>query len=261
MLLADPPRTQFDLCFSVFGIPVRIHPYFWLAAVFLGIGGAQGHPELLLIWIGVVFVSVLAHELGHAFAMRHYGWQPSVTLYAMGGFARYDRGFTSNFASYNQPRNREFSRIIIAAAGPAAGFLLAGITVFLTHLSGGHISFSADASYFLAWNIEGVINGNAYVFISYMLFINIFWGLINLLPIYPLDGGQISRELFVRYSLRDGIRQSLWLSLFTGAVVALYGLAQLQSVFMAIFFGYMAMANYQLLQSYTGGGGLRGRPW
>ena len=45
-------------------------------------------------------------------------------------------------------------------------------------------------------------------------FICVFWGLVNLLPIYPLDGGQIAREILLLISPRDGIRQSLALSIF-----------------------------------------------
>ena len=45
-----------------------------------------------------------------------------------------------------------------------------------------------------------------------MLYVNIFWGLVNLLPVYPLDGGQIARELLELASPADGVRQSLWLS-------------------------------------------------
>lgn len=263
VFLSDPPRTQFDLYFTLFGIPVRVHPLFWLIAVIFGMSGATARPALLFIWVGVIFVSILLHEMGHAFAMRYYGWHPSVTLYAMGGFARYDAGFTPTFASYDQRKNTEFAHIIISAAGPAAGFLLAGATVLATHLSGGNVSFFFGAPLLVSWDIEGVASVNARVLVGDLLFVNVFWGLVNLLPIYPLDGGQISRELFLRYSTHDGVRKSLWLSLFISAAVAIYGLITLNSFFIAFFFGYLAMANYQILQSYTGGGfgGFGRSPW
>ena len=90
MFLADPPRTPYDLYFRLWGIPVRVHPLFW--AVGLLISFAPGPPLEMFIRLGVWFVSILVHEMGHAWMMRYYGWNPSVTLYAMGGFARYDMG-------------------------------------------------------------------------------------------------------------------------------------------------------------------------
>ena len=95
MLLVEPPRNQYDLCFALFGIPVRVHPFFWLVALLLGLGGVnhyQDRAQALLIWIVVIFISILLHELGHAFAIRYYGWEPSVTLYALGGMATHHRG-------------------------------------------------------------------------------------------------------------------------------------------------------------------------
>ena len=52
------------------------------------------------------------------------------------------------------------------------------------------------------------------------------WGLINLLPIYPLDGGQISRELFTLRESANGIIQSLQLSAGAAVLVAAYALSE-----------------------------------
>ena len=70
MLMVEPDRTPYDLQFRVACIPVRVHPFFWLASAFLAV-----RPELklvdLLLWIAVVFVSIVVHELGHAFGLPH----------------------------------------------------------------------------------------------------------------------------------------------------------------------------------------------
>ena len=89
--------------------------------------------------------------------------------------------------------------------------------------------------------------------VSFLLFINIFWGLLNLMPIYPLDGGQISREIFTMRDPYRGIPQSLWVSVFTGAGIAVWAL-MLGSIFMTIMFGMLAFSSYQALQGYGGGG-------
>ena len=71
------------------GFPVQIEVTFFLLAAILG----QGRPgNLLLAWIGVVFVSILAHELGHAVAFRVYGDTPRISLHAFGGVTQATKG-------------------------------------------------------------------------------------------------------------------------------------------------------------------------
>ena len=64
LLFQPPPPTRYDLRFSIVGIPVSVHPLFWLITLLLA---ASGDLLLIPIWIFVVFVSILVHELGHAF--------------------------------------------------------------------------------------------------------------------------------------------------------------------------------------------------
>src|SRR5262245_31536533 len=114
-MFQEPGPSSGDLHFRLFGIPVRVSPMFWLVTVLLGLrtDGATP-PAELLIWIVVVFVSILVHELGHAFAQRRYGGRPWITLYGMGGLAACD-----------DCDRRTSSQILISLAGPAAGFLFA----------------------------------------------------------------------------------------------------------------------------------------
>src|SRR5437899_154170 len=56
-MLAMPEPTDFDLRFRLLGIPVRVHPLFWLVTAIMGYD--QHHPRLTLIWIVCVFVSIL----------------------------------------------------------------------------------------------------------------------------------------------------------------------------------------------------------
>ena len=136
MLLGEPPRTQWDLHFSLFGIPVRVHPLFWLVAVIMGV---RGSPELmdLLIWVVAVFLSILVHELGHATIMRLYGFAPWITLYGFGGLASY-----SPAQAYGSKRTDTFAQVLISAAGPGAGFVLAGAVIAGIKISGHQIDFA-----------------------------------------------------------------------------------------------------------------------
>ena len=78
-----PPPTRFDLRFSIAGIPVRVHPLFWLIAILFG--SSSGSIVSILSWVVAIFVSILIHELGHAFAMRRYGQGSHIVLHFAGG--------------------------------------------------------------------------------------------------------------------------------------------------------------------------------
>ena len=82
MLIGEPPPSQADMHFRLLGFPIRVHPFFWLVAVFLGVGTGKNEtdPVELLTWVAVVFVSILIHELGHAIMKRAYGGHPWITL-------------------------------------------------------------------------------------------------------------------------------------------------------------------------------------
>jgi stage IV sporulation protein FB len=85
-----------------------------------------------------------------------------------------------------------------------------------------------------------------------LLWVNVFWGLINLMPVFPLDGGNIARHLLLKADPWDGVRKSLWISAVTGAVLAVAGLLLLGSIYMALLFGFLAFQSYQSLQGRSG---------
>src|ERR1043166_8856978 len=92
--------------------------------------GVITSPVDLMIWVAVVFVSILIHELGHALVARAHGWQPWITLYGMGGLA-----------SYQPTRHDTRSQILISAAGPAAGFAFIAVILAIVHASGHRVHF------------------------------------------------------------------------------------------------------------------------
>jgi len=242
VLLTEPPQSPYDLHFSILGIPVRVHPLFWAVALLFGLSGNQ-KPLDMLLWIGAVFVSILVHEMGHALAARAYGWEPRITLHSFGGLA-----------SYHPTFHNARSQILITAAGPGAGFLFAGLIIALIALSGHRVIFGWQFG-MLPLRYEGFESDQLNMLIADLLYVNIFWGLVNLLPVYPLDGGQISRELFALANPADSVRQSLWLSVITAAAVAVLAFTRLNDKYIAIFFVYLAYTSYSALQSYGGGVG------
>jgi stage IV sporulation protein FB len=250
LFFQEPSPTHYDLRFSIAGIPVRVHPAFWLITLLFG--SASGNLASLLVWIPAVFVSILVHELGHAFAMRRYGRPAHIVLYFGGGLTIPEavswgyRQQTDIALTINQ-------EIAVSLAGPAAGFLMAGLVLASVAVAGGSVGITflfGLLPYPLAqlpasgWLI-GLIVGS-------LLWVNIFWGLINLMPVYPLDGGQVARYVWLKRNPWDGVRRSLWLSVIVGAVAALVGLALLNSLYVALLFGLLAFQSYQSLQGRPG---------
>jgi stage IV sporulation protein FB len=200
-VLAEPNRTPYDLNFRVLGFPVRVHPLFWLGAAVLGSNFFDRGGLLLygLIWIAVVFVSILVHELGHALAFRRYGAGAHIVLYIIGGLAVP----WSSVAGWKR-------RVIVSLAGPFAGFALYGLLYGSNKLN--------------PWITPDTPMPVVMLFI-WLLNVNLWWGVFNLLPVWPLDGGQVSDEVCRRYWPRNGQRISLMISVGVGSLVCLYSLA------------------------------------
>lgn len=229
MLLGEPPRTSGDLDFSLFGIPVRVSPLFWLIGLVLGLGVADRSLLALAAWMVAFFVSILVHELGHALALMAFRQRPWITLYGFGGL-------TSHDPSLGGRRPGALGEILISLAGPAAGFLLAGLVFALLSVMPADRTLSASME----------------VLLGAMLGINIFWGILNLMPVYPLDGGQVAREVLCLFSPRRGVRWSLALSMVVAVGLAVVA-AMRGSWIMALFFLAMAVGNFQAMQQERSG--------
>jgi Zn-dependent protease len=240
-VLAEPERTAYDLKFRLFGFPVRVHPLFWVAAVLLGAWWLEqpGGTVYLAIWIVAVFVSLIVHELGHALAFRAFGADSHIVLWIFGGLA----------VPWS-PVSGRWRRIVIALAGPLAGFVILAIVYF--------------SDRYFPWALN-----HRYLFALYtsLFFINLYWGIMNLLPVVPLDGGRVSEEICGSLFRRNGLRVALEISLGVAGLICLYSLAcefesrrgdgwllnlpwwvPRGSLWTAILFGMLAVQSYQLLQ-------------
>jgi Zn-dependent protease len=254
--LFEPPRTAYDWTFNFRDVPVRVSAYFWLGALLLGIDFKRGFADFftyLLVWVVLLFVSILVHELGHIYMGRHYGSDGYVVLTHLGGLA---------VGSSELPERNQ--RIAVYLAGPGAGFVLAALAVIALFL------WNVDlALHFLArligrdyYTAEMLIPPPLVEFgIANLLFINVMWGLVNLLPIWPLDGGQVSREICVKNRDRAGVRLSVQISLYVSLALAVVSLISFlakrslipflqlhESLFPVILFGLLAYGSYRLLQ-------------
>ena len=248
-MLSEPPPSQGDVHFRVLGIPVRIHPFFWIITLIIAMQGDSAPPAEVLSWIVAVFVSILIHEMGHALVQRHFGGRPRIVLHGMGGLAicgDCDRSTRS--------------QILISLAGPFAGFLFAALILILVRVAGHQVGCALGNQEFASSIIKEPILGLTFYWERFhsshlngmiwnLLFINIVWGAVNLLPIYPLDGGHISRELCQLRHPRDGMILSLRISMFAAIGMAFVGLSS-QSLLIVLMFGYFAYSSYKTLEAY-----------
>lgn len=201
------------LRFRLGRIPVSVEPWFWLTTLVLA-GGLPG--PFLAVWVLVAFASILAHEMGHALVSRRYGATPSIRLYALGGLAYRDRQL---------PR---WQNLAVVLAGPGAGFLLGGVVWSVHH-----------ALPPLPAGMEFLLRSLEYA--------NLGWGLINLAPVLPLDGGH-AMELLLKIR---GTLRAHQISMFAAGALAV--LAVLMSSFgLALFFGALAVYNGQRLRGTKG---------
>ena len=238
--LAEPAETQYDVHFKIGKIPVRIHPIFWLGAVLLG-GALRGAgPAHVAMWVAAVTLSIVVHELGHALAAKAYGWSPRIVLHGLGGLAIYRPGQQS-----------WLSRVAIAAAGPGAGFILGGVVVGIAVLTGHSVILPLVK---LKIGTGPLLDGRLGLFVGMMTFINVFWGLVNLLPVQPLDGGHILAAILQKSRPRDGLTLSYQVSIGVAITVAVISLVTLGELFLAVMFGFLAYSAWSTLQQLRAAG-------
>jgi stage IV sporulation protein FB len=180
--------------FGIAGLPVRVHLTFWLL---LGVLGWQSHAALgfsaIGVWIAVAAASVLLHELGHATMARRWGVVQGIHLHGVGGHTKW-RLLTAP---------RWWKKALVIAGGPAAGALLAA----------------------MAWPLVNVpASPLLRLAVGDLFYVNTAWTVFNLLPIEPLDGGQLFRTLVER---GEGVKRDV-------AVAAVGTVASIAGVLLAI---------------------------
>ena len=242
--LTDCPQSGAgEWSFRIFGVPVHVKFWFWAACLLTGAN--QQETSAILIWVAACFGSILLHEMGHVGAFRVFGAEAEVGLYGWGGLAIPRRGVRGTLA-----------RLTVSLAGPAAGFCAAGGAAAVAGFAGARIHLGWYL--FLPWlaaypaTAAGATPGTSsyllYVLLNDLLFVNLYWGLVNLLPVYPLDGGQASRALFEQSDPARGRRKSLILSVALAAAIAVAGVLQ-KSGYMVVMFAVLAVSSLQALEA------------
>ncbi|MEM6346529.1 MAG: site-2 protease family protein [Bacteroidota bacterium] len=211
-----------SLRFKLFGFPVTIEPtFFLLGLLFYRMAGTPLGTLEVMVW---VLIAIMVHELGHAFAMRQFGLAPSIRLHMIGGMAYWEKNPGAPLSNLQQ--------IWIALAGPLAGFALGGLLWLWANYVGAIPHFALDE----------------YQVYSYTQFFTIYWSILNLLPVYPLDGGQV---LYYGLNLNPRWNARLLTGIITLAVggTLLFLALRVQQYWVAILLGYILYKNISMLQS------------
>lgn len=151
--------------------------------------GSKHNFALTLTWVGVIFVSILVHEYGHALTSRYFGQKPRIHLVAFGGLT-YPEG----------KRLRGWREFLVVLNGPIFGFILFLLAIFV--LSTGFFE-------------------NPFLVITFkvMAWVNLFWTLVNLLPVMPFDGGQLLRVIFESIFGAKGLEYAVFTSMLLAGLL------------------------------------------
>ncbi|MEN8165805.1 MAG: site-2 protease family protein [Acidobacteriota bacterium] len=201
------------LQFRLFGFPVAVQPFFLITAWLIG---PRGDLQATVLWIVTVFVGIMAHELGHAFAGRHFNLDPVITLHAFGGMTswRGDRKLGNG------------QRILLSAAGPAVGIVIGLAALILAP------RLLPD---------PGIIMSRL---IHYTVWVNLGWGVLNLAPVLPLDGGHIAASAAEAAFGKPGRTVAAVLSLILTAALALWAMWN-GEIWLTILAVVLAVSNIQ----------------
>ena len=204
------------LRFRLFRFPVTVEPWHWAILAFIGGGLRIREKEDLLpviLFMVAGFVSILIHELGHAFMSRLFGCRHvAIVLHGTGGMA------ISQGARFNRGQ-----QVLVSAAGPGLQAFCGGVALVLL--------------------LSGIIPGGpATNLVSHFVWVSLIWALINLIPVYPLDGGQILQNIL------GPRRIQLTLAISIVAAVIIGGWFVLNGYYLfAIFLGFFTWQNYKML--------------
>ena len=205
--------------FTFFGIPVEIQPWFWVILALLGSSfgrlGATANEALgIALFVIAGAISIFVHELGHAGAGMIYKARPFIVLHGFGGYAAFPGSRFTRMQSF-----------IVTAAGPLIQIVLGVIALF-------------------AWMMLPDISEAFRSFIAYLSGVSIVWAILNLIPVYPMDGGQMMAATLGPQRRRLCLQISIGVAIFTSIVMFKFSPFLLMPIYML----YFAYQNYQELK-------------
>jgi Zn-dependent protease len=217
-------NDQSLISLRVLGFPVSMGISFPIFMAFLGWASRFDLAEIV-IWVVLGTLAILVHELGHAVVMRRFGLESTIRFWMLGGLAvPVDQEAAAGLS------NRRW--IAIGLAGPAVGLVLGAIGLVLV----------------AALDPHGPIRFTLVIWV----FVNLGWGIFNLLPIAALDGGQILQHMTLGLLGERGQAVAALVAIAASAGVALLAY-EAGFVYVAIIAVAFGMANPSLYRDLRDG--------
>lgn len=209
--------------FSIAGIPIRVEPVFFIISALWGLTYVDSGIDVVLTWVACSFISILVHELGHGLALKAFGQRSAIVLHGFGGVT----------VSARRGQLSKARGIVVSLAGS----LTAMVVLWLPTRT--YIDVAVDSG--ALFDLPKV----AFFGVQFLAFQNLWWSVVNLLPIRPLDGGNVTAELF-------GIHLARRISI--GTAIAAAVAAFLSGYSYAAFFAlFLAFNNWQEIRAERAG--------
>ncbi len=225
--------------FTVFGIRVRAHASLVLfIALTILLSGASGYAiGARAVSMAALFTIVVLHEFGHCFMARFLGGRgDDVLLWPLGGLASAD------------PPHRPLPVFLTVAAGPAVNLLICVVCAGIIHILTAGYWVRLNPLNAMPIGIEGWNTAIPYLYWVY--FVSYAMLLFNLLPIFPLDGGQMVQSILWPIV---GYMRSMIIATTTGMVgsvaLGLFGIYEKFSLFLILLAACLFYACYQQRQA------------
>lgn len=216
--------------FSIRNIPVYVQPWYFLLLAFFGMRQSLTSG---LIFAACVTVSLLVHEFGHALVAARYRLNPTVILHGWGGLCAHERA------------EKDTHDAFIIAAGPGAGFAFGLLNLGIV------LAIPDDFLLVRPYLTEVLVN---------LVQINIIWSFFNMIPLWPLDGGQLARIGILRFTNPNtGERAVHILGLVIAGACTFAAWALLNNGFMMLICVLLGYENYKHMRSRKPSGAIRKR--
>jgi Zn-dependent protease len=199
--------------FKIRGIQLALHSSFLLLLAYWAYAGFQDAGIPGMTWsvaeLAAFFTCVVLHELGHSFTGQHFGVRVRrILLMPIGGMAQFD-------SIPRQPRQE----LLMTLAGPAVNFVIAALLFLVIRFPDGWDAYPTPTSL-----------GDL---VRQLCVANLFMGLFNLAPVFPMDGGRILRALL---ATRFSYLRATAVAATVGKVLSLI------AAVLALYFGHYMLA-------------------
>lgn len=208
--------------FSLFRIPIRVEPIFWITLGLLGFLGNMNSDMAsdvmimdILLFVMAGFISILIHELGHALMIKKYKLPTEIVLSSFGGYATYPMGILTRLQSF-----------LVTLAGPLIQFVFGIALLFMLPVF--HLPESMIEQFF-----------------SYLIGVSLIWSVLNCVPVIPLDGGRMMEAILGPRR----IKTTLLISMLVAIAACVYGFSS-GHTFLGIFMAMFAFQNFQAWEQY-----------